>query len=82
MPEMPDQTPHAARPWPSEDDERFSPEERKELRELLRLRKDLDEIVKSKMITKGVINFIGEAAKYIVGLIGVVLAYRQLWGKS
>lgn len=73
--------PPVMRPWPSQDDDRFTEEERKALRELIRDQQELREIVKSKMITKGVINFVGEAAKYIVGLIGLVLAYRQLWGK-
>lgn len=71
----------SSRPWPADNDDRFTEEERKALRELIRDQAELREIVRSKMITKGVINFVGETAKYIAVLIGVVIAYKNLWVK-
>jgi hypothetical protein len=70
-----------SKPHVAEHDTHFSKEEMDILRELIRDQAEVREIVHSKLITKGIINFIGEAAKYIVGLIAVVIAYRNMWGK-
>jgi hypothetical protein len=57
----------------------FTPEELKKLRHILDMEPELTQVVKSKMITQGVVNFVGEVAKYVTGLIALIIAYRQLY---
>lgn len=59
-----------------DEDERFTAEERREVRDLLRLKEDLRDIVEGKRVTAGVYKAVGEFAKWAGGIIAAVVAYK------
>ena len=80
----------------SEDDERFTPEERRALRDMLREKlsredqivlasliksqPEIEEMLRGKRVVSGVYRAIGEFAKWAAAIIGVIIAYRTLIG--